>query len=82
MELRAKHCPHCGAPVDFVFRIPAFGVGGAEIKCTVCGAMMRDTHHFEQIWGEGTVSTPVTTESMVKCVERCIEAWNRRVSDE
>ena len=78
MELRAKGCPHCGNPVDFVFRIPTFGVGGAEIKCTVCGAMMRDTNHTECIWGDGSVATPVTTESMVRCVERCIENWNRR----
>lgn len=81
MELKVKACPHCGAPADFVFRIPTFGVGGAEIKCTVCGARMQDTHHTEQIWGERCVATPVTTESMVKCVERCIGNWNRRATE-
>lgn len=81
MELKVKACPHCGNPADFVLRIPVYGGGGAEIKCTVCGAMMRDTNYMEQIWGEGTLTTPVTTESLVKCIERCIENWNRRVSD-
>lgn len=82
MELRAKGCPHCGNPVDIVFRIPVYGVGGAEIKCTVCGAMMRDIRYREQICTDGKFATPVTTESMANCVERCIENWNRRVDEQ
>lgn len=79
MELKVGNCPHCGAVSELTFRIPIYGNGGAEIKCTICGAMMRDTNYTEHNFTEGGYATPTTSASAIACIERCIERWNRRV---
>ena len=75
-----KPCPFCGGSAEITFKIPVYGVGGCEIKCTMCRARVNDCKYSEYRFDEETrtFSTPTTYESISKCIERAIKAWNRR----
>lgn len=78
-----KPCPFCGGIPELIFKMPVFGAGGCEIKCISCRAKINDFGYVENHFDEekGTLSTPATPKSIIGCIERAIEAWNRRVSD-
>lgn len=77
-----KPCPFCGGAAELNFRIPLFGIGGANIVCTRCKAMVRDTRYFENgIDAEAGYYQRTTIETISGCIERVIEAWNRRADN-
>lgn len=82
MEL--KPCPFCGGVAELTFKLPVYGAGGCEIKCTMCRARVNNFKYTELHINKekGTLSTPATIESISKCIERAVEAWNRRVKNE
>ena len=81
MDLNLEKCPHCGGSTELTFRIPVYGSGGCKIECISCHAMIQDYKYAEQHFDKDkmTLSTPVTTESIIKCIERAVDKWNRRV---
>ena len=83
MIVELKSCPFCGGIAELTFKIPVYGAGGCEIKCAVCHARVIDFKYSECHSDEEarTVSTPTTFESISKCIERTIKAWNRRAHD-
>lgn len=82
-RISVDKCPHCGSPVDLTFKIPVYGAGGCEIKCSMCNAKMNDYNYTESHFDEErrTLSTPATLDSIIKCIERAVTRWNRRVND-
>ena len=80
MEL--EPCPFCGGVAEMTFKLPVYGAGGCEVKCLMCKAKVHDFKYTEtHITESGGLSTPATIKSISKCIERAIEAWNRRVGE-
>lgn len=75
---KLKPCPFCGGVADLVFKIPVYGTGGCEIKCTMCKGRMNDFRYTETHLTANSISTPYTIDSITGCIKRTIEAWNRR----
>ena len=75
-----KRCPFCGGLAEMTFIYPIYGAGGCEVKCSMCKARVNDFNFTEtHIDSEkGTLSTPATIKSISQCIERAINAWNRR----
>ena len=80
---KLKPCPFCGSPAELTFKIPVSGAGGCEIECTMCYARVNDFKYVECRLDEetGTLSALITLESISKCIERAINAWNRRANE-
>lgn len=76
-----KPCPFCGGVAELDFKIPVYGAGGCEIKCLNCKGALRDFNFTETHLDETSVSTFATVESITKCIERTVKAWNRRATD-
>ena len=81
MRIQMPKCPFCGGVSELVFKIPVFGTGGCEIKCVSCGARVSDFNYSESHFTEKTLSTIVTTQSIIRCIQRTVEKWNKRVGD-
>lgn len=78
MRIKLPKCPFCGGVPELIFKIPVFGAGGCEIKCTTCQARVNDFNYSETHFNGETLSTPITTKSVVKCIIRAVAKWNRR----
>jgi len=79
-----KSCPFCGGVAELTFKLPVYGAGGCEIKCISCRARINDFGYSLQVFDEDrkTLSTPVTVESITRCIERAVERWDHRVRED
>ena len=80
--MTVKNCPFCGSVAELTFKMPVYGAGGAEVKCISCKAKVNDFNYTEQHFDteKQTISTPATPESISRCIERAVKAWNRRAT--
>ena len=76
-----KPCPFCGSVAELTFKMPVYGAGGCEIKCIMCHAKVNDFKYTETHFNSGTITTPATIGSISGCINRAIEAWNRRADN-
>ena len=76
--LEVKRCPFCGNFAKIEVVIQEYGFNGVIIRCENCGGMIRNAKCTEMIKTEQTFSTPITQESLGKCLWETIEMWNRR----
>jgi hypothetical protein len=78
-----KSCPFCGGSAELTFKVPVYGGGGCEIRCISCRARVNDFGFSEHLYDEekGTLSTPVTIESISACINRAVNAWGRRAKE-
>ena len=74
-----KPCPFCGQSAELEVKLPVYGFHGCIIKCISCGAkIMNSKCHETHFANDGSLSTPMTAESLVKCIASTVESWNRR----
>ena len=76
--LKIRGCPHCGENPEIKVIIREYGFNGVVIECPNCKAQIRNCKCSEFIQTDGVISTPITEESLGRCLWQAIELWNRR----
>lgn len=73
-----KPCPFCGQPAELEVKLPVYGFHGCIIHCMACQAKIQIANCYETRFSGDAISTPVTIESLSKCISSAVAAWNRR----
>lgn len=73
-----RGCPICNSTPNIEVHLPIFGFSGVVISCKNCGCQLRATDCCERISAPGKMATPVTAESLGKCIANAINRWNHR----
>ena len=76
--LSIRGCPHCGESPEIKVIIRDYGFNGVVIECPNCKAQIRNAKCSEFIQTDGSISTPITEESLGRCLWRTFELWNLR----
>lgn len=76
--LTIRGCPHCGDTPEIKVYIRKYGFNGVSIECSNCKAQIRNAKCAEFICNENSMATPITEESLGRCLWETIERWNRR----
>lgn len=76
--LEIRGCPICNSIPDIEVRLPMFGWQGVVIICKNCGCQLRNADCAEKIHSPGRMATPITAESLGKCMAKAINLWNQR----
>lgn len=77
-KIEIKPCPFCGGPAELSVQLPVYGFRGCIIQCVACRAFVRNGNCSETYFSGDRISTPVTTESLIRCVNAAVETWNKR----
>lgn len=78
MMLKIRGCPHCGDTPEIRVFVREYGFCGVVIECPNCKAQIRNAKCSEFISTDGAISTPITEESLGRCLWQAIDIWNRR----
>lgn len=73
-----RDCPCCGAGVEIKVFLREYGFCGVVIECPNCHCSIRNGKCFEQIRREERFATPITQDSLAKCLFDTIRMWNSR----
>ena len=77
--LNIRGCPHCGDTPEIRVVIREYGFNGVIIECPNCKAQIRNAKCSEFIHTDnGALSTPITEESLGRCLWQTIFLWNTR----
>lgn len=77
-----KNCRFCGTrSLKFTVSIPACGIPKVWGECNNCGArtsIFRVVPISNSVTTDNSLSTPITTESILKATKDALSSWNRR----
>ena len=79
-KIELKPCPFCGQAAELEVKLPVYGFTGCVIHCVSCKAMVRNGNCSEFHTTATSVSTPITTESLTRCISATVAAWNKRTA--
>lgn len=77
-KIEIKPCPFCGGLAELSVHLPVYGFRGCIIQCVSCKACVKNCNCSETYFSGDRISTPVTTESLIRCVNAAVETWNKR----
>lgn len=74
-------CSFCGGKPYVRAHNSEYGLCGATVKCSCCGAQGPAASIYALIITPGKLSTPLLPESLERGIEAAIEAWNSGSAD-